>query len=84
MDVKNDMVHLLAKNKNRPVIFYNFCGDLFLYSQIMMVIDSNTFPGRNVCGTILDSCPFFPGYDSMKDFKTAFATSRKNNALKWL
>ena len=81
MDVKNEMMHLLTKNKNRPVIFYNFCGGLFLYSHIMMEMDSNTFPGRNVCGTILDSCPFFPGYDTIKDFKTAFDSSRNNNTL---
>ena len=81
MDVKNEVMHLLAKNKNRPVIFYNFCGGLFLYSHIMMEMDSNTFPGRNVCGTILDSCPFFPGYDTITDFKTAFTSSRNNNTL---
>ena len=81
IDVKNEMIHQLAKNKNRPVIFYNFCGGLFLYSHIMTGMDSNTFPGRNVCGTILDSCPFFPGFDTIPAFKTAFTSSRSNNTL---
>ena len=84
MDVKNEMIHLLAKNKNRPVIFYNFSAGLFLYSHIMMEMDSNNFPGRNVCGTILDSCPFFPGYGTISTFKTAFASSRNNNKLSQL
>ena len=81
IDAKNEMKHLLAKNKNRPVIFYNFCGGLFVYSHIMMEMNSNTFPGRNVCGTILDSCPFFPGYDTIPMFKTAFTSSRNNNTV---
>ena len=81
MDVKNEMIQLLAKNENRPVIFYNFCGGLFLYSHIMKEMDSNTFPGRNVCGTILDSCPFFPSYDAVTAFKTAFTSSRNNSIL---
>ena len=84
MDVKNEMINLLAKDKNRPVIFYNFCGGLFLYSHIMKEMDSNTFPGRNVCGTILDSCPFFPSYDTIPAFKTAFTSSRNNKTLNLL
>ena len=84
MDVKNEMIDLLAKNKNRPIIFYNFCGGLFLYSHIMKEMNSNTFPGRNVCGTILDSCPFFPSYATIPAFKTAFTSSRNNNTLNWL
>ena len=84
MDVKKEMIDLLAKNKNRPVIFYNFCGGLFLYSHIMKEMDSNTFPGRNVCGTILDSCPFFPSYATIPAFRTAFTSSRNNNTLNWL
>ena len=81
MGVKNEIMHQLDKNKNRPVIFYNFSGGLFLYSHIMTEMDSNTFPGRNVCGTILDSCPFFPGYDTVAVFKTAFTSSRNNSIL---
>ena len=77
MDMKNEMIHLLANNKNRPVIFYNFSSGLFLYSHIMMEMDSKTFPGRNVCGTILDSCPIFPGYDTMTIFTTASLLQEK-------
>ena len=49
-----------------------------------MEMDSNTFPERNVCGTILDSCQFFLGYDTISTFKTAFASSRNNNTVSQL
>ena len=79
MNVKKEMMEMLEKNDTRPIIFYNFSSGMFLYSHIMKDLNSNTFPGSNICGTILDSAPFFPAYDTIKKFKRTFVASRNNS-----
>ena len=83
LELKNVLVNLLQNNSERQVIFYLFSnGALTLYYYIAKDLNSNVFLGKNIKGTIFDSSPIVPNYNSPEIVKQAFISAyRKRNIV---
>ena len=73
--VKQEMMSLMEKNKQRLVMLYIFSSGTNLYSHLINEFNSSLYPGSNICGTIFDSCPIFPRFKTLKNFRRALVDS---------
>ena len=73
--VKQEMMSLMRKNKQRLVMLYIFSSGTNLYSHLINEFNSSLHPGSNICGTIFDSCPIFPRFKTLKNFRRALVDS---------
>lgn len=73
--VQQEMMNLMNKNKHRLVMFYLFSSGTNLYSHLMNEFHSSPYPRGNICGTIFDSCPIFPRFKTLKNFRKALVDS---------
>ena len=76
LELKNVLVNLLENNSERQLIFYLFSnGGLTLYYYIAKDLNSDVFLGKNIKGTIFDSSPIVPNYNSPEIVKQAFISA---------
>lgn len=76
LELKNVLVNLLENNSERQLIFYLFSnGGLTLYYYIAKDLNSDVFLGKNIKGTIFDSSPIVPNYNSPEIVKEAFISA---------
>ena len=73
--VKQEMMSLMEKNKQRLVMLYIFSSGTNLYSHLINEFNSSLYPRSNICGTIFDSCPIFPRFKTLKNFRRALVDS---------
>ena len=76
-----DILNELLQNR-RPLFFYIFSnGGLTLYYYIVKNFNSNMVICKNIKGTIFDSAPIVPNYESAEIVKQAFIASFGNNVI---
>lgn len=81
--MKNAVLNLTSKNKDRPIIFHTFSnGGLVLLYYFIKGLDGKSYPSKNIKGTIFDSCPTVPRKDTTEVVAKELTVNISNGMIK--